>query len=74
MRITKKWLRDHKHGLNRRVMELCVLGATGRLTDEYFRVFPAKVGNVPTDHNDFIKLRELLSDFLELAVPQHFVE
>lgn len=74
MRITKKYLREAKRALNHRIMYLCVKGKTGELSDEYFRCFPAAVGNISKDHNDWQKIRELLSDSLERTFPNHMTE
>jgi hypothetical protein len=74
MRITKKWLRGQKKGMQHRVMELCAMGQHGKLADEYFRCFPAAVGNTAIDHGDWRKMRELLSDLIELSFPTHVVD
>lgn len=72
MRITKKLLRETKGLMGRRVNELCAMGVKGKIADEYFRCFPAAVGSVPADHTDWHKARELFSDLLERALPDHW--
>ena len=74
MRITKSWLRGQKRSLYTRVLELCSLGATGKIADEYFRCFPHAVGMVPTDHTDWHKVRELLHDSISRALPDHLTD
>lgn len=70
MRITKKLLRDVKRGMNRRVIELCAMLATGKLQEEVNRI----TKGVKSEGPQHELMRFLLIDLIDLSLPEHWLD
>lgn len=75
MRITKKWLRENKGSMSRRMRELVML-TDEQLLAEMDRCFP----NMEPGWREELKsshgkaLDFMLQDLLELAIPSHYCD
>jgi len=63
-------LREAKRGMQRRIGELCAFAAVGKLEQEAKRCFP----DVDGWESDQERMRTLLLDLLDRALPSHWVD
>jgi hypothetical protein len=71
MRITRKFLRQQKSGLVKRLNELCAMADTNKLPAELKRMFPDSDDTGIVSHGELI--RRGMQWAIEAAFPEHIL-